>query len=124
MSGARRHPQPASEVKSKKSTVGSIFLWLIARQEAFINFTISWSTKMSPRLQSQIAKSKEEALAAFVSKKAEIDAMLTRLQALSNDHFGYSPDEITWGHVGTLGYYAELLKRVTDSAFKEGEHAA
>jgi hypothetical protein len=82
------------------------------------------SMKMSPRLQNQIAKSKEEALAAFVSKKAEIDAMLTRLQALSDDHFNYNPDEITWGHVGTLGYYGELLKRVTDSAFKEGEHAA
>jgi hypothetical protein len=80
-------------------------------------------TKMSPRLQSRIAKSREEALAAFVSKKAEIDAMLTRLQALSDDHFNYSPDEIDWGHVGTLGYYAELLKRVTDSAFKEGESA-
>jgi hypothetical protein len=82
-----------------------------------------WSAKMSPRLQSQIAKSIEEPLAAFVSKKAEIDAMLTRLQALSDDHFNYSPDEIDWGHVGTLGYYAELLKRVTDSAFKEGDDA-
>jgi hypothetical protein len=79
--------------------------------------------KMSRRMQSQIAKSKEDALAAFVSKKAEIDEMLTRLQALSDDHFNYSPDEIDWGHVGTLGYYAELLKRVTDSAFKEGECA-
>jgi hypothetical protein len=79
--------------------------------------------KMSPKLQSQIARSKEEALAAFCSRKAEIDAMLTRLQALSDDHFNYSPDEIDWGHVGTLSYYAELLKRVTDSAFKEGEHA-
>ena len=78
---------------------------------------------MSPRMQSQIAKSKEEALAAFVSRKAEIDAMRTRLQALSHDHFCYNPDEISWDHVGTLGYYAELLKRVTDSAFKEGEHA-
>jgi hypothetical protein len=78
---------------------------------------------MSPRLQNQIAKSKEEALAVFISKKAEIDAMLTRLQALSDDHFNCSPDEIDWGHVGTLGYYAELLKRVTDSAFNEGEHA-
>ena len=57
---------------------------------------------MSPRLQTQIAKSKEDALAAFVSKKAEIDAMLTRLQALSDDHFGYAPDDVTWGHVGTL----------------------
>jgi hypothetical protein len=69
------------------------------------------------------SKSNDGALAAFVSKKTEIDAMLSRLQALSDDHFNYSPDEITWDHVGTLGYYAELLKRVTDSAFKEGEHA-
>jgi hypothetical protein len=75
-------------------------------------------------MQNQIAKSREQALAAFVAKKAEIDAMLTRLQALSDDHFSYSPDDITWGHVGTLGYYAEVLKRVTDSAFKEGECAA
>jgi hypothetical protein len=82
-----------------------------------------WSPKMSPRMRKQMAKSKEEALAAFVSKKAEIDEMLTRLKALSDDHFNYSPDEINWGHVGTLGYYAELLKRVTDSAFKEGECA-
>jgi hypothetical protein len=79
--------------------------------------------KMTPRMQKQITKSKEEALAAFVSKKAEIDEMLNRLQALSDDHFNYSPDEIDWGHVGTLGYYAELLKRVTDSAFKEGDDA-
>ena len=78
---------------------------------------------MSPKLQSQIAKSKEQALAAFIAKKAEIDAALTRLQALSDDHFDYAPDDITWSHVGTPGRYAELLKRVTDSALNEGEHA-
>ena len=49
--------------------------------------------------------------------------MLERLAALSADHFDTSPDEINWGHVGTLGHYAELLKRITDAAFKEGEHA-
>ena len=65
----------------------------------------------------------DDALAAFVQRKAEIDAMLTRLQRLSDDHFNHSPDEIDWGHVGTLSYYAELLKRVTDSAFNEGECA-
>jgi hypothetical protein len=79
---------------------------------------------MSPRTRKQIMRSNADALAAFVSKKAEIDAMLSRLQALSDDHFGYSPDEITWGHVGTVEHYAELLQRVTDSAFKEGDHAA
>jgi hypothetical protein len=57
------------------------------------------------------------------SKKAEIDARLARLQALSDDHFNYSPDEIDCGHVGTLEHYAELLKRITDMAFNEGEHA-
>jgi hypothetical protein len=82
-----------------------------------------WSPKMSPRTRNRIAKSKEQALAGFVSKKAEIDAMLTRLQALSNDHFGYAPDDITWAHVGSLEHYADLLKRITDMAFKEGEHA-
>ena len=50
--------------------------------------------------------------------------MLTRLQALSNEHFNYSPDEITWAHVGTLEHYAHLLRRITDLAFTEGEHAA
>ncbi|MFN3727512.1 MAG: hypothetical protein ACK4SZ_14550 [Allosphingosinicella sp.] len=63
------------------------------------------------------------ALDAFVAKKAEIDAMLERIKALSDDHFDTSPDEINWGHVGTISHYAELLKRITDAAFKEGEHA-
>lgn len=63
------------------------------------------------------------ALDAFVARKAEIDAMLDRLKALSDDHFNAAPEEITRGHVGTLAHYADLLKRVTDAAFKEGEYA-
>ena len=68
-------------------------------------------------------RSREEALDAFIGRKAEVDAMLSRLQALSDDHFNAHPDEIDWGHVGTLEHYASLLKRITDSAFGEGEHA-
>ena len=79
---------------------------------------------MSLRTTKKIAKSNNDALAAFVANKAEIDAMLTRIQALSDDHFGVAPDEVTWGDVGNLGHYAELLKRITDMAFNEGEHAA
>lgn len=63
------------------------------------------------------------ALEAFIARKAEIDTMLERLTVLSDDHFNFSPDDIHWGHVGTLAHYAELLKRITDSAFKESEHA-
>jgi hypothetical protein len=83
---------------------------------------------MEPGTNSRIHKlntrRSEQALAAFVSQKAEIDEMLTRLQALSDDHFGCAPEDVTWANVGTLEHYAELLKRITDSAFSEGEHAA
>jgi uncharacterized protein YukE len=114
----------ALEVKSKNSTTRSIFLWLRSPEEAFIGLSKSGAEpKMISRMQNQIAKSKQQALAAFVRKKAEIDAMLARLQGLSVDHFGYSPDEVTWAHAGTLEHYAELLKRITDQAFNEGEHA-
>jgi hypothetical protein len=63
------------------------------------------------------------AAAAFIAKKGEIDTMLGRLQRVSADHFHADPDRITWGDVGTLSHYAELLKRITDSAFHEGEFA-
>jgi len=63
------------------------------------------------------------AAAAFIAKKGEIDTMLGRLQRLSADHFHADPDRITWGDVGTLSHYAELLKRITDAAFHEGEFA-
>ena len=68
-------------------------------------------------------RNKPTALEAFVGRKAEIDAMLDRLQGLSAEHFGTGPDTITWGHVGTLEHYAGLLKQICDSAFQEGEHA-
>ena len=77
---------------------------------------------MSMRARQQHLRSNDAALAAFVQKKVEIDAMLTRLQALSDDHFGLGPDEVTWAHVTLLADCAELLKRITERAFKEGEY--
>ena len=64
-----------------------------------------------------------EALAAFVARKTEFDRLLARLQRLSDDHFQVAPDEVTWGHAGDLGHHLELLRRITDSAFREGECA-
>jgi len=68
-------------------------------------------------------KNNSEAVEAFLAKKAEIDTMLARLTELSAEHFDTAPDTLHWGHVGNLEFYASLLKRVTDSAFREGEHA-
>ena len=72
----------------------------------------------------QTARTNDAALAAFVAKKAEIDAMLARLQTFSDDHFGADPQRVNWGHVGSLEYQAYLLKQISDFAFGEGEHAA
>ena len=68
-------------------------------------------------------KNNSEAVEAFLAKKAEIDTMLARLTGLSEEHFNTDPETLHWGHVGNLEFYASLLKRVTDSAFREGEHA-
>ena len=46
-----------------------------------------------------------KALNAFLAAKHEIDGMLARLATLSADHFETSPDEIHWGHVGTLNHF-------------------
>lgn len=70
------------------------------------------------------AQPNDKALDAFIAAMAEIDVMLERLKTLSDDHFETHPDEIHWGHVGTLRHYAGLLRQITDSTFKEGEHAA
>ena len=75
------------------------------------------------RIEAKAKSNRESALDAFMAQKAEIDTMLARLTALSADHFETNPEEINWGHVGTLGHYASLLRQITDMAFKEGEHA-
>ena len=66
---------------------------------------------------------RQSALDAFIARKAEIDLMLKRLRELSDDHFGYSPESITWSHVETIAHYAARLKQIADAALKEGEYA-
>ena len=74
-------------------------------------------------MTSRRATDNGKALDAFMSTKFQIDAMLERLKALSDDHFNAHPDEINWGHVGTLNHYRAKLREITDMAFREGEHA-
>lgn len=68
-------------------------------------------------------KTNDAALAAFISAKTEIDAMLERLAALSADHFECSPEDVNWGDVGTLEHYRARLREIADMAFRKGEHA-
>ena len=65
----------------------------------------------------------DEALAAFVARKAEIDAMLERLAGFADDHFGVAPEDVSWGDVTNLGYVIEKLRQASDFLFQEGECA-
>lgn len=56
------------------------------------------------------------ALETFIAKKAVIDAQIKRLTALSADHFNCHPDQINWGHVGSLSHIADELKEIIDFA--------
>ena len=60
-----------------------------------------------------------KAIDAFISKKAEIDAMLARIAKLSEDHFGADPDKVNWGDVGTLEDYARHLRHITEAALRK-----
>lgn len=60
------------------------------------------------------ARDTRKAIDVFITKKAEIDAMLARIAKLSDNHFGADPDRLNWGR---------HLRRITDATFREGEHA-
>ena len=60
---------------------------------------------------------------ALLAQKSEIDALLARLQAWSDEHFDTNPDTVTWTDVSTVQEVASNLRRVTDFAFAEGECA-
>jgi hypothetical protein len=70
-----------------------------------------------------MTRSNDKALAAFLTRKVEIDTMLARLQGLSDEHFEANPDEIHWGHVGDLADISKNLREICDRAFQEGEYA-
>jgi len=63
-----------------------------------------------------MATTNESALANFVAHKNRIDALLAVVQRASNEHFGVSPDDVNWGHVGEAGRIATLLERVAELA--------
>ncbi len=70
-----------------------------------------------------MTRTNDKALTAFLTRKAEIDTMLARLQGLSDEHFEANPDDIHWGHVGDLADISKNLREICDRAFQEGEYA-
>jgi hypothetical protein len=95
---------------------------MIARSERWLSQEND-ATHHGANAMTRRAQDNTKAFDAFLAAKFEIDAMLARLQSLSDAHFDASPDEISWAHVGTLSHYRDKLREITDSAFREGEYA-
>ncbi|MDR2533009.1 MAG: hypothetical protein LBC82_09245 [Oscillospiraceae bacterium] len=65
----------------------------------------------------------EKALDRFMEQISEFRERLAELQEFADEHMGYNPDDINWGHVGTAGWYLERITELTDCAYKRGEYA-
>ena len=57
------------------------------------------------------------------AKTPDDNRPLTASTALSDEHFDFESDDVTWAHVGTSGSYLDGLRRVSNAAFNVGEHA-
>ena len=75
------------------------------------------------KLQKNMEVQHEKALGRFMEQIGEINERLAELQTFVDDHMGYNPDDINWGHVGTAGWFLERLTEMTDHAYNRGEYA-
>ncbi len=66
----------------------------------------------------------QRSVAAFITKKAEFDALLAELQQASADHFGADPETVLWGEAAWLTDATAKLKGIADQHFRRGEYAA
>lgn len=78
-------------------------------------------------MRNQKTSSQPKALDEFVGKVAQIRAALEQIQVATGDHFGLTPEEIHWGHVGDAGRVLEgleeILAIVGTEAHQEGRGA-
>jgi len=75
------------------------------------------------KLQKNMQAQHEKALDRFMGQIGEINELLAELQTFADDHMGFNPDDINWGHVGTAGWVVEKLTELTDYAYKRGDYA-
>ena len=52
---------------------------------------------------------KTTAIDTYLARTAAIHIKVARLRQLADNHFGYDPDAIHWGHVGDLGRVDQAL---------------
>jgi hypothetical protein len=75
--------------------------------------------------QARAAANQQKSLEAFMTAKAEFDALLAELQQLSADHFGADPEAVLWGHAEVLKDWNTRLREMVDAyqRHRRGEYA-
>jgi hypothetical protein len=61
------------------------------------------------------AANQQKSLEAFMAAKAEFDALVAELQAMSADHFGADPEAVVWEHAEMLKDWNTRLRQITDA---------
>jgi hypothetical protein len=69
------------------------------------------------------AANQQRSLEAFMAAKAEFDALVAELQAMSADHFGADPEAVVWEHAEMLKDWNTRLRDMTDAYHRRGEYA-
>lgn len=59
-----------------------------------------------------MSKYQNDATALFAARVAEIRAIAEKLIEQCDDHFGLSPDDVTWGNAGDAGRVLEVLREL------------
>ncbi len=75
---------------------------------------VAASTGLAARTRgrSMQTKQNEPALRGFVATVGEIRRLLETLSEAADEHFGLTPEEIHWGHVGDATWTRDQLKHV------------
>jgi len=64
-------------------------------------------------------KADHKPLGAFMARKIEAEQALTGLLEFVSNHCDTDPEDITWGHVGDMGYLIEKLREINEHYDRE-----
>lgn len=74
-------------------------------------------------MNSTLRRNHEKAVAEFVGIIGEIGERLEELKEFFDDHMGYDPETLDYGHVGTAASFLADLTELADRAYSRGEYA-
>jgi hypothetical protein len=71
--------------------------------------------------EARAALNQQKSLEAFLTAKAEFDALVVELQQASDDHFGTDPEAVLWEHAAMLQDWNRRLRDIADAYHRRGE---